>query len=66
MAMIITLFMNWKAKIVVLAHSVNWNLKDCFTPIDTLSLTFKVNETMTIEELKQRASQGDAEAQYVE
>ena len=62
MTMTITLFLNWKAKIVVLAHSVSWNLKGCFKPIDTLSLTFKVNETMTIEELKQRALQGDAEA----
>ena len=62
MTMTITLFLNWKAKIFVLAHSVNWNLKGCFKPIDTLSLTFKVNETMNIEELKQRAAAGDAEA----
>ena len=64
MIMTITLFLNWKAKIVVLAHSVNWNLKGCFKPIDTLSLTFKVNETMNIEELKQRAAAGDAESQF--
>ena len=64
MTMTITLFLNWKAKIVVLAHSVNWNLKGCFKPIDTLSFTFKVNETMNIEELKQRAAASDAEAQF--
>lgn len=64
MAMIITLFMNWKAKIVVLAHSVNWNLKGCFKTIYTLSLTFKFNKTMNIEELKKRAAAGDAEAQF--